>query len=55
MTNRLAVAADMRPNRDYHYMVRQRTDAKDKLPRSTPSEAAGKNSAAARRGQGKAR
>jgi uncharacterized peroxidase-related enzyme len=55
MTNRLAAAADMRPNRDYHYVVRQRTDAKDKSPRSTPSEAAGKNPAAARRGQGKAR
>jgi uncharacterized peroxidase-related enzyme len=55
MTNRLAAAADMRPNRDYHYMVRQRTDAKDKLPRATASEAAGKNSAAAGRSRGKAR
>src|SRR5262249_24113171 len=29
-TKQMAAAADMRPNRDYHYMVRQRTDAKDK-------------------------
>jgi uncharacterized peroxidase-related enzyme len=26
MTNRMAAAADMRPNREYHYMVRQRAD-----------------------------
>ena len=27
MSNRLAAAADMRPNREYHYMVRERADA----------------------------
>jgi uncharacterized peroxidase-related enzyme len=55
MTNRLAAAADMRPNRDYHYMVRQRTDVTDKSPRTIPSQAAGKNPVAAGRSRGKAR
>src|SRR5436853_396597 len=27
MTNRLAAATDMKPNREYHYMVREQTDA----------------------------
>jgi len=31
MSNRLAAAADMRPNREYHYMVRERADATAKV------------------------
>jgi uncharacterized protein YciW len=27
MSNRLAAATDMKPNREYHYMVREQTDA----------------------------
>jgi uncharacterized peroxidase-related enzyme len=34
MTNRLAAATDMKPNREYHYMVREQTDAE------TPTRAA---------------
>ena len=34
MSNRLAAATDMKPNREYHYMVREQTDAE------TPTRAA---------------
>ena len=34
MSNRLAAATDMKPNREYHYMVREQTDAE------TPARAA---------------
>ena len=54
MTNRMAAAADMRPNREYHYMVRQRTDVTGKSPRAAPAKAALTNRAAARRRKGKA-
>jgi hypothetical protein len=27
MSNRIAAATDMRPNREYHYMVRERAGA----------------------------
>lgn len=32
MTNRLASASDMRPNRDYHYVARQRSEADQAAP-----------------------
>jgi uncharacterized protein YciW len=54
MTNRMAAAADMRPNQDYHYMVRQRTDVVDKSTRATTSKAAATNQTEARRRRGKA-
>ena len=54
MTNRMAAAADMRPNREYHYMVRQRMDATGDSPRAAPAKAAPTNRAAARRRKGKA-
>jgi uncharacterized peroxidase-related enzyme len=54
MTNRMAAAADMRPNREYHYMVRQRTDAADKAPRMPAAKATATNRAAARQRRGKA-
>jgi hypothetical protein len=34
MSNRLAAATDMKPNREYHYLVRERADAQ------TPTQAA---------------
>ena len=54
MTNRMAAAADMRPNREYHYMVRQRMDVTGESPRAAPAKAAPTNRAAARRRKGKA-
>ena len=54
MTNRMAAAADMRPNREYHYMVRQRMDVRGESPRAAPVKAASANRAAARRRGGKA-
>jgi uncharacterized peroxidase-related enzyme len=54
MTNRMAAAADMRPNQDYHYMVRQRTDVVDKSTRATTPKAAATNQTEARRRRGKA-
>lgn len=54
MTNRMAAAADMRPNREYHYMVRQRMDVKGESPGPAPAKAASTNRAAARRRRGKA-
>lgn len=38
MTNRLASASDMRPNRDYHYVARQRAEAAP-ATRREPSQA----------------
>ena len=29
MSNRLAAAADIRPNKEYHYMVRSKADRRD--------------------------
>ena len=54
MTNRMAAAADMRPNREYHYMVRQRTDGADKAPRKPAAKATATNQTAARQRRGKA-
>ena len=54
MTNRMAAAADMRPNREYHYMVRQRMDVTAESPRAAPAKAPLTNRAAARRRKGKA-
>jgi uncharacterized peroxidase-related enzyme len=54
MTNRMAAAADMRPNREYHYMVRQRMDVIGKQARVAPARAAPANRAGARRQGGKA-
>jgi uncharacterized peroxidase-related enzyme len=54
MTNRMAAAADMRPNREYHYMVRQRMDVIGESPRAAPAKAALTIRAAARRRKGKA-
>jgi uncharacterized peroxidase-related enzyme len=54
MTNRMAAAVDMRPNREYHYMVRQRTEVKGDSARSAPARAAAANTARARRRGGKA-
>lgn len=60
MSNRMAAAADMRPNREYHYMVRQRTDAvadvpaRDHAPRVTATGATAAGRAAPRRRRGKA-
>src|SRR4029079_5578971 len=54
MTNRMAAAADMRPNQEYHYMVRQRMDVIGQSPRAAPNKATSANQAAARRRGGKA-
>jgi uncharacterized peroxidase-related enzyme len=54
MTNRMAAAADMRPNREYHYMVRQRMDVRGEPARAAPAGAAPANGAKARRRGGKA-
>lgn len=54
MTNRMAAAADMRPNREYHYMVRQRADVRGESPPAAPTKAARTNRATARRRRGKA-
>ena len=54
MTNRMAAAADMRPNREYHYMVRQRTDGADKVPRKPAAKATATNQTTARQRRGKA-
>jgi uncharacterized peroxidase-related enzyme len=54
MTNRMAAAADMRPNREYHYMVRQRMDVIGESPRAASAKAAPTNRAAPRRRGGKA-
>jgi uncharacterized peroxidase-related enzyme len=54
MTNRMAAAADMRPNQEYHYMVRQRMDVIGESPRAAPNKATSANQAAARRRGGKA-
>jgi uncharacterized protein YciW len=32
MSNRMAAAVDMRPNREYHYMVRERTGSEAREP-----------------------
>jgi uncharacterized peroxidase-related enzyme len=53
MTNRMAAAADMRPNREYHYMVRQRTSTA-KAPREPASKAGATIQTAARQRKGKA-
>ena len=53
MTNRMAAAADMRPNREYHYMVRQRTSTA-KAPREPASKAGATIQTAARQRRGKA-
>ena len=54
MTNRMAAAADMRPNREYHYMVRQRADGAGKAPREPASKATATNRTDARQRKGKA-
>jgi len=54
MTNRMAAAADMRPNREYHYTVRQHMDVMSESPRVLPIKAPPTNRAAARRRRGKA-
>jgi uncharacterized peroxidase-related enzyme len=41
MSNRLAAAADMKPNREYHYQVRERADAKPPAAAKAPPPAAG--------------
>ena len=48
MSNRMAAAADMRPNREYHYAVRERPDAGAGAPPSGGGRA-GASAAAARR------
>ena len=35
MSNRLAAAADMRPNREYHYLVREPVEAEAAKPAQT--------------------
>ena len=47
MSNRLAAATDMRPNREYHYMVREPTDSRRRQAAHTAAPAC--RSAAARR------
>lgn len=44
MSNRLAAATEMRPNREYHYMLRERTESSGKTaPKAAPAgKAAGK-------------
>jgi len=37
MSNRMAAAADIRPNREYHYWVRERTEAATAAAAKTPS------------------
>jgi uncharacterized peroxidase-related enzyme len=52
MSNRLAAAADIRPNRDYHYMTRQGADAETGATaerRQGPAVAPSSEQAAARR------
>ncbi len=59
MSNRLAAATDMRPNREYHYMVREPAEPESGKPAA--SEHAAKSPAAlpsrpaAQRGRGRAR
>ena len=40
MTNRMAAATDMKPNREYHYMARERTAdaAKPRAPHRAPAQ-----------------
>ena len=40
MSNRLAAAADIRPNREYHYIVRERADPAPSEPGATTKRAA---------------
>jgi uncharacterized peroxidase-related enzyme len=40
MSNRLAAAIEMRPNEEYHYMVRQRTETTTASPRPRPGSSA---------------
>jgi uncharacterized peroxidase-related enzyme len=54
MSNRMAAAVDMRPNREYHYMVRERTGGEARAPTpdrrtSPPSAPLSRGSAARRR------
>jgi len=54
MSNRMAAAVDMRPNREYHYMVRERTGDEARTPTpdrrtSPPSAPLSRGSAARRR------
>ena len=51
MSNRLAAAADMRPNREYHYMVRERTGP-EAPPQRPPPAAPGRPSRPMRGGAG---
>jgi uncharacterized peroxidase-related enzyme len=39
MTNRMAAAADLKPNREYHYMAREPTESADKPARRAPPRA----------------
>jgi len=43
MSNRMAAAADMRPNPEYHYMVRQRPNAEAQTAASKPKARKGKS------------
>jgi uncharacterized peroxidase-related enzyme len=54
MTNRMAAATDMRPNREYHYMVRHPAHTMDKSAPVAASRVAPTNRAGARRRGGKA-
>jgi uncharacterized peroxidase-related enzyme len=59
MTNRLAAATDMRPNREYHYMVREPAEPETSKPGAREHAAKGPASLAprpaAQRGRGRAR
>ena len=55
MTNRMAAAADMRPNREYHYMVRQRMDVTGESPRATARQGGSHKSGGGRASEGQSR